>query len=227
MSDNEVLPPSKLGTKNYWESAYDQDLNNFTDHGDIGDVWFGEGIMRKMVNWLQRHVSYQDKILDVGCGNGATLLALHAQGFKNLKGVDYSEKAVDLARLVVAKHGASDITFETLDILNAESFNYDAAERGMFNAIVDKGTFDAICLNPDVPMKESSRKYMEFVKKNLALRGYFMITTCNFTKEELIEHLFNEESEFFRLEDEIPTTTMTFGGKRGNNVTCLIFHRLK
>ncbi|WP_035796493.1 class I SAM-dependent methyltransferase [Clostridium akagii] len=39
-------------------------------------------------------VDKEDKILDVGCGYGRTLNELYLQGFKNLFGIDFSEKMV-------------------------------------------------------------------------------------------------------------------------------------
>jgi len=48
----EALKPSVLGTKNYWDEAYKDELSNFKDHGIVGDVWFGEDIMYKVLHYL-------------------------------------------------------------------------------------------------------------------------------------------------------------------------------
>lgn len=57
---------------------------------------------------------------------------------------------------------------------------------------MDKGTFDAITLYP-YEINEGERKgkypkdiYSSKVHSLLNVNGYFLITSCNFTKEELI-----------------------------------------
>jgi hypothetical protein len=35
-----------------WDKAYEDELGNFTSHGVVGDVWFGEDIMYKIVRWV-------------------------------------------------------------------------------------------------------------------------------------------------------------------------------
>ena len=48
------------------------ELDNFADHGDVGEVWFGEEAGMRMINWLVRNpelVSPTDSILDSGTGN--------------------------------------------------------------------------------------------------------------------------------------------------------------
>lgn len=218
--DDPILPPSELGTKDYWESAYCEELSNFSDHGDPGDVWFGKGITRKMVDWVDSHVdASRDKIsiLDIGCGNGMTLVYFHRKGFTNLTGVDYSKAAVNLAKSVASSNACPDIVFDTMDILDPSVETY-----GPFNVIVDKGTFDAICLNPDMDIKESINRYLAFLGRHLLMEGYFLITSCNWTKEELLRHF----SPFsLKLIDEIETPSLSFGGKKGNKVTSLIFQK--
>ena len=51
----------------------------------------------------------------------------------------------------------------------------------------DKGTYDAICLNPDDP-KEKRNRYYSNVRKLLKDGALFVITSCNWTEEELKSH---------------------------------------
>ncbi|BDZ70576.1 class I SAM-dependent methyltransferase [Methanobacterium petrolearium] len=43
---------------------------------------------------FEKHTSHRMKILDVGCGYGRILNELYNNGFKNLTGVDFSEKMI-------------------------------------------------------------------------------------------------------------------------------------
>ena len=50
--DGSALTSSALGTKDYWDSAYAKELNNFAEIGDEGTVWFGEDAVRRVGKWL-------------------------------------------------------------------------------------------------------------------------------------------------------------------------------
>lgn len=55
-----------------------------------------------------------------------------------------------------------------------------------FDVCIDKGTFDAISLNPD-NTKEGIKLYVQALKGALKDDGFFIITSCNWTKEQLLE----------------------------------------
>ncbi len=58
-------------SQGYWEECYKTELTNFEDHGDVGEVWFGEDAGLRMVKWLADHpdlVPPGASILDSGTG---------------------------------------------------------------------------------------------------------------------------------------------------------------
>ena len=225
LMDHELqLPPSSLGTKGHWDAAYELELSNFEDNGDVGDVWFGEKLGRRIAAWIEERNSGEAEkaaaaVLDVGCGNGQLLLLLRQKGFQRLTGIDYSEHAVALARKVADKEGANIITFQAVDVLQSQE--EDVGSEG-FDFVVDKGTFDAISLNPHMTMGESVIRYTNFIKKSLKSTGYFVIASCNWTKEELLQ-LF---SGHLQLVDEIASPAFAFGGKQGSRITTLICRKI-
>ncbi|KAL6446267.1 hypothetical protein ACFW04_001109 [Cataglyphis niger] len=214
--ENEELAPSNLGTLEFWENAYAQELDNFRDHGDVGEIWFGTANSRKVVRWIITKSGINresDKIIDVGCGNAMTLVELAKQGFANLTGVDYSQKAVDLARMVLNDNNLPNVKLEVCDILN-NTLSHD------FKVVHDKGTYDAISLNPENPTAKR-QKYVENIHRILLPEGYLVLTSCNWTKEELLKHF----ASHFELESQLPTDTFQFGGQTGNTVTQLVFRK--
>ncbi|XP_058527571.1 EEF1A lysine methyltransferase 2 isoform X2 [Ochotona princeps] len=89
-----------------------------------------------------------------------------------------------------------------------------------FQICIDKGTFDAISLNPDNAV-DKRKQYVNSLSRVLEAKGFFLITSCNWTKEELLR----EFSEGFELVEELPTPTFSFGGRSGNTVAALVFQK--
>ncbi|XP_068974670.1 EEF1A lysine methyltransferase 2 [Bombus flavifrons] len=214
----EELGPSDLGTLDYWERIYSEELDNFKEHGDVGEIWFGRNNTLKVIRWIntQLKLNKDDKIVDIGCGNGMTLVELTKQGFEKLLGVDYSEKAVDLAREVLKGNNMSHVELKVCDILDSENFNLPID----FKLVHDKGTYDAISLHPEDPSSKR-QKYIENIYKILLPSGYLVLTSCNWTKEEIENHFQN----YFDILHVLPADTFVFGGQTGNIVTQLVLQK--
>ncbi|XP_045925942.1 EEF1A lysine methyltransferase 2 [Micropterus dolomieu] len=209
--------PSKLGTKAYWEDAYKKELETFKDIGDVGEIWFGEESMSRVLRWMAKaKIPKNAAILDIGTGNGAFLVELAKHRYRNLTGIDYSPASVDLARNVLQAEGLTDVIVKEMDFLNCQG------QLNGFDVCIDKGTFDAISLNPD-DTKDGKKLYVQTLKDALKDKGLFVVTSCNWTKEQLL----NRFSEGFEFVEELPTPTFQFGGKTGNSVTALIFKRVQ
>lgn len=142
-----------------------------------------------------------------------TLVELANEGFANLMGVDYSQKAIGLARMVLNDNKLPHVELEVCDIL-------DNALPHDFKVVHDKGTYDAISLNPENSAAKR-QNYIENICRVLLPAGYLVLTSCNWTKEELLKHFTNH----FELESELPTDTFRFGGQTGNIVTQLVFRK--
>eukprot|EP00090_Calanus_glacialis_P006488 TRINITY_DN15051_c0_g1_i1.p1 TRINITY_DN15051_c0_g1~~TRINITY_DN15051_c0_g1_i1.p1 ORF type:complete len:228 (+),score=81.52 TRINITY_DN15051_c0_g1_i1:44-727(+) len=223
MSNNPVeeLPPSQLGTKSYWDGCYEKEVENFDSHGDVGEVWFGEEAGVRVVNWLsdkeqEGEISTEATILDVGCGNGVLSVDLYKEGWTEVTGVDYSPAAVDLARKVAEQEDCQ-IQFEVCDILEDLDTTESEAMKKTYNIVVDKGTFDAISLGEKAVMDKKA--YVGNIARVLSKDGLLVITSCNWTEEELVSQL----GDSFTHRETIPTRQFTFGGKTGNTVTSCIF----
>ncbi|XP_060525066.1 EEF1A lysine methyltransferase 2 [Cylas formicarius] len=207
----EELESSELGTLEYWENRYKNEIKNFQDHGDTGEIWFGEDIADRIVRWFIKNVEPEASIVDIGCGNGLILIELANAGYKNLTGLDYSEEAINLANNIAKKRNLS-VKYHVSDVLNGIRDNY--------KIIHDKGTYDAISLSEGA--SRTKQTYLQNVHKCLNDSGKFIITSCNWTENELIEQF----SNYFVLESTVQTPQFKFGGKIGNVVSICIFKKI-
>ncbi|CAK4032614.1 -lysine N-methyltransferase EFM4 [Lecanosticta acicola] len=241
------LEPSQLGTREYWEAAYDRELhNNKDDADDEGVIWFDESnaedtVLKKLAEYsssarglLSRDAS---RVLDLGTGNGHMLFAMRededddgASWGGEMVGVDYSPKSVELARQLLSQRQAAtegetgdyaNVRFEEWDLLSDPPGDWLGDK---FDVILDKGTFDAISLMPrdanaaSHPCQTYGQKVVDLIKP-----GHFLfITSCNWTKDELINWLAHDGMELF---DEANYPTFTFGGQTGQSVVTLVFRK--
>ncbi len=74
------------------------------------------------------------KAIDIGCGTGDIAIWLANQGFKTT-GLDYSEKAIEMAKTKAKIKGAVNATFYSLDFLK------DKIPEGPYSFVVDRGCF--------------------------------------------------------------------------------------
>ncbi|CCM01389.1 uncharacterized protein FIBRA_03440 [Fibroporia radiculosa] len=245
------LPPSKLGTKNHWDDVYSSELTNFEEIGDEGEIWFGEDSVEKMVDWALEHMppdmSNAPHILEVGAGNGNLLFALHDAGYAadRLCGVDYSTDAVRLARAIAQSHShkgdedgdhatrkAKDaITFVTRDFLRDDvpplgsMTVLQVGSSAVWDLVLDKGTFDAMALaGKDDNGISLADSYPHRVATVVRPGGFFLITSCNFTLEEL-KTKFSTPETGLEYHSRIPFPSFSFGGKSGNVYSSVAFKR--
>lgn len=184
-------------------------------------------------------------MIDLGCGNGH-LLKLLSKSVSLLCGFDYSEKAVKLCQ--EKYKNISNITFGVVDVLKdkpkEDSVECDAlflVDKGTFDAISlipesELLSYSDQTTNTQTQTHETRetrlkvfdsfifRQYKRFLhslkENNPKTKSIeFILTSCNFTKEELIQ-IFTPE---FKLQSEISHPSYIFGGKTGNTVTTLIF----
>ncbi|KAG5972658.1 hypothetical protein E4U55_000782 [Claviceps digitariae] len=205
-------------------------------------------------------------LLDLGCGNGSMLFSLREQGWHGpALGVDYSPQSVELARQVcLAKAGEktdedededktmqSEVRFAEWDIMKG---SYETVLQGTgtgtgtgtdgqaWDVVLDKGTFDAVCLSGE--RTEEGRRvcevYGERVLPLVRRGGVFLITSCNWTEEELTRWFVGsrrdgddgadteshaEEGRFVPA-GRIEYRTFSFGGVKGQTISTLCFRKV-
>ncbi|GMK58327.1 hypothetical protein CspeluHIS016_0503590 [Cutaneotrichosporon spelunceum] len=245
MADDE-LPPSKLGTKAHWDMVYARENRVFDDVGDEGEVWFGEDAVAKMRTWAHAHLAPSStplRVLECGSGNGTLLLSFltwpgpQPQPF-HLTGLDYSPGAVQLgasvevARRAAIAEGDEDV-LDPDDVVNPATCEWRVADllrddiEDEWDLVMDKGTFDALALSQE-PVAEKggrlpSRVYPEQVARLVKPGGFFLITSCNFTEDE-VKHRFGGGLGL-TFHSSVPHPSFSFGGKTGQTVCTVAFQK--
>ncbi|KAI3641716.1 hypothetical protein MIR68_000284 [Amoeboaphelidium protococcarum] len=215
------LNASELGTKDYWDQVYNRELSNFEEIADVGEIWFGEDVEDRVVDWIEENIKDTEvNIIELGCGNGHLLLRLNQIGYHNITGVDYSENGISLARQIAQSQNASNIDYGVCDILSPDL----CTDLAKYDVVLDKGTFDAISLMPgkdQIDAKEIVNQYASNVSNMLTESGLFIITSCNWTREEL-ERKF---SQHLKVTGQIRHPTFKFGGVEGQVVSTVLFQK--
>ncbi|KAK3103140.1 hypothetical protein FSP39_016764 [Pinctada imbricata] len=203
-----------------WDHCYDRENASFSDTGDVGEIWFGEDIQERVLDWIEncKEIDQSDPIIDVGCGNGVLLVELAQRGYTDLVGVDYSEGAIKLAKSITESEGIQGVEYQVVDLLSDNARDKYTCLSRVYRACIDKGTYDAVSLMPEGD-KAARRSYIHTIKSIMRKDGLFIITSCNWTKDQLMMSFIDD----FVLHDEIRTPSFKFGGQVGNTVTSLIF----
>lgn len=190
--------------------------------------------------------------LDLGCGNGSILFALRSHGWTGpLAGVDYSAHSIRLARQVAVSKETPDVQFAEWDLINGAPLSAiltqasstttttttaaAAAATLQFDVILDKGTFDAISLSDatDAEGRRICEGYKERVLPLLPPGGLFLITSCNWTEEELRGWFVGgggggdgDGGARFEEAGRVKYRTFSFGGVQGQTISTLCFRKV-
>ncbi|PAV83488.1 hypothetical protein WR25_24054 isoform C [Diploscapter pachys] len=101
-----------------WDKCYENELKNFEESGQEGEIWFGKRTEKRIVDFITDSKTLSDcQIIDVGCGNGSLLRSLRSKGYRNLTGIDCCDAAVKLADAIARqgrKSDQADISFAVL-----------------------------------------------------------------------------------------------------------------
>jgi EEF1A lysine methyltransferase 2 len=188
-------------------------------------------------------------ILDLGTGNGSTLFKLRLSGnFTGpMLGVDYSPQSILLARSLAKRYASIDprnqcanVQFEVLDLIHSDPATQPWWPGGGFDLVLDKGTFDAISLSSETITFPASTQYRVCelypgkVLKMVKPGGFLLVTSCNWTEEEVV-HWFTGSEGFpgsvesvgkLEVWGKVKYPKYKFGGQEGQGVASICFRRV-
>ena len=172
---------------------------------EVWDIEYSRSEWRKETRTLPKMLSGK-KVLEIGVGNGKTLIAIHRQNPKELFAIDFSEKAIEICR---EKFAHDDIKFEKMSVLDLkfddESFdavvcyyvlnNLSDGERKkavgeIYRVLKDEGIvlFEDFAVG-DFRFKKNSR----MIAENTLIKANGI--TCHFFEDKEIKELFWEFSK--------------------------------
>lgn len=232
-----------LREEGFWDDFYGNELKNYEETGDEGEVWLGKGLTRAIITWLIKKLSNTYKvpvIIDVGCGNSFLISELITRYRADLGkprnssdisivGLDYSLKAIELSKKILSGKGLDKlVSLHQCDILNYHQVE-TIVEKTKGDYIIDVGTFDAVCLLASQSEEELERARTAYLRSIDLLahdQSVFIIASCNHTEPELLSILSrNPQKSRWTLVDKIEQPKIMFGGKEGSLVTCLILEQ--
>lgn len=157
-------------------------------------------------------------------------------------GIDYSEASIQLARRLGQQNGCQDIKLEMMEVLRDDPRQQEWWAEDGFDLVLDKGTFDAISLSEEVahsstpthrqPHEAPVRIHTLYPSRALRLvkpGGFLLVTSCNWTQEELIHWFTAREtgSEYgMAVWKTIEYPKFKFGGHEGQGVCTVCFRKV-
>ncbi|CVL01230.1 related to anther-expressed protein SLL2-S9 [Fusarium mangiferae] len=239
------LEPSKLGTKQYWDDLYTNEITNHAaDPSDIGTVWFDDSDAEaKILEFLDGLIDPSDPdspvlshdtttFLDLGCGNGSLLFSLRQEDWSaRALGVDYSPQSIALARQITTTKDDLEkpVEFEEWDLIAGPySPVLNGEQTEGWDVVLDKGTFDAISLSDekDAQGRRLCECYRERVLPLVRKGGIFLVTSCNWTETELRGWFEKTSEEGFQVVGRVEYRSFSFGGHKGQTISTLCFRRV-
>lgn len=174
-------------------------------------------------------------IVDLGTGNGHLLFQLREDIEEeievpeiqfNFHGIDYSEDSVAFAQSIKDNkyEDNNQFQFDQVNLLEKDSKFILEHE---YDVLLDKGTLDAIALNQE-GMAEFDNEigmnvYAKQVEQMMHTNSIFLITSCNFTEEELIKIVVGNTKGSLEVWDKINYPSFRFGGVQGSTICSIAF----
>lgn len=153
-------------------------------------------------------------------------------------GVDYSPHSIALAKQVAKTEAESDeintvgLEFQEWDVIAGDYAPILAptTDNKGWDVVLDKGTFDAISLSDETD-SQGRRLFESYRERVLPLvkpgTGLFVLTSCNWTEEELRSWFVGKDGEEdgFEIASRVEYRTFSFGGVKGQTISTLCFRR--
>lgn len=239
---NHSQDPTDQGTIWFDDSGAEDKVLSFLQKTITGHRILGDEITKRNCSFL-----------DLGTGNGHLLFALREaedddaspsegghEGDEDpagwggrMLGVDYSERSVEFAKRIAADRqygagAAAEVAFLRWDIMTEDPVPrvLSGKQQRGWDVVLDKGTFDAISLSEerDGRGRRICEGYRERVMPLMREGGVLLVTSCNWTEEELERWFVTADGELEVL-GRIEYRSFSFGGRKGQTISSVCFRK--
>jgi SAM-dependent methyltransferase len=125
-----------------------RDRHAFTGRGAVGRLLYARYPNEALRSLARLPITKDTRILDVGCGSGTLLRALHRLGMRQLLGIDpYNDGDRDIAAgLRILKRDLRDVEGEWDLVMFHHSFEHLADPEGVLRKVASLLSSDAVCV---------------------------------------------------------------------------------
>ncbi|XP_075038561.1 eEF1A lysine and N-terminal methyltransferase isoform X2 [Mixophyes fleayi] len=158
-----LLPKSskEFSSSEYWEQF-------FRRRGEQAFEWYGGYL--ELCGVLHKYIKPKDKVLVVGCGNSELSERLYDVGCQNLTNIDVSEVVIRQMN----ERNAGRRPHMTYQLMDATQTTFPDSH---FQAVLDKGTLDAILTDTEEGTLETTRKLLVEIGRVLQFGGRYLCVT--------------------------------------------------
>ncbi|XP_018422337.1 PREDICTED: methyltransferase-like protein 13 [Nanorana parkeri] len=175
----DLLPKSskEFSSSEYWEQF-------FRRRGEQAFEWYGGYL--ELCGLLHKYIKPKDKVLVVGCGNSELSERLYDAGCQNLTNIDVSEVAIRQMN----ERNAKRRPMMTYQLMDATETTFPESH---FQAVLDKGTLDAILPNTEERTLETATKLLVEIGRVLQCGGRYMCVSL--AQGHVLDKLVNQFSQ--------------------------------
>ncbi|KAM3915113.1 eEF1A lysine and N-terminal methyltransferase [Leptodactylus fuscus] len=174
-----LLPRSskEFSSSEYWEQF-------FRRRGERAFEWYGGYL--ELCAVLHKYIKPKDKVLVVGCGNSELSERLYDAGCQNLTNIDVSEVVIRQMN----ERNASRRPNMTYQLMDATKTTFADSH---FQAVLDKGTLDAILTDTEAGTLETATKLLTEIGRVLQCGGRYMCVSL--AQAHVLEKLVTQFSQ--------------------------------
>ena len=160
--------------------TYNRDgvVETYTHAVDKVGLWNSEKII------FEKYISKDSNILDLGCGAGRTTINMYKQGYKNIEGLDISDKFIDFAKSY-CKANNLDINF-----ILGDATKLDFAKDNSYDAVIF--SYNGMQC---IPGKKNRDNVIKEVYRVLKSGGLYIFTAHNRDDSGPFQYIWDEELE--------------------------------